>query len=384
MEVFYEKGKKYNCRVKGKPYFRTSITIDGKLRQIYGDGEKDANRKKEELKKLSASGINLDYQKANTGDVFKHWLYDIKRSDKDLKASSMARYDGAYKKHIEPYPIMSEKLSTLNSAKFQAYLTSLNEEHGVSASTATLVYRIWNMFCKWCLDRGYIAKDPCRNATIPGDYDKGKKKIEVFTREERSTILKYMAESKYQYDTVVRLAFATGMRMGELFALRWEDVDDGVIHVRHSTDNVTHIDKDGNKKRYRELWETKSVNSVRDIPILNSTNEMLKQHRSQQRVFFMAHGYGTPEYVFTTETGEVISHSNFRRSYQRMLARADVPYRKFHAVRHTFATEAIRSGVDVKDLQLLMGHSDISTTYIYVQSDNESRKNAIEKIGAIM
>ena len=66
MEVFYEKGKKYNCRVKGKPYFRTSITIDGKLRQIYGDGEKDANRKKEELKKLSASGINLDYQKANT------------------------------------------------------------------------------------------------------------------------------------------------------------------------------------------------------------------------------------------------------------------------------------------------------------------------------
>lgn len=209
-------------------------------------------------------------------------------------------------------------------------------------------------------------------------------KIEVFTREERSTILKYMAESKYQYDTVVRLAFATGMRMGELFALRWEDVDDGVIHVRHSTDNVTHIDKDGNKKRYRELWETKSVNSVRDIPILNSTNEMLKQHRSQQRVFFIAHGYGTPEYVFTTKTGEVISHSNFRRSYQRMLARAGVPYRKFHAVRHTFATEAIRSGVDVKDLQLLMGHSDISTTYIYVQSDNESRKNAIEKIGAIM
>ena len=95
MEVFYEKGKKYNCRVKGKPYFRTSITIDGKLRQIYGDGEKDANRKKEELKKLSASGINLDYQKANTGDVFKHWFYDIKRSDKDLKASTFTRYNSA-------------------------------------------------------------------------------------------------------------------------------------------------------------------------------------------------------------------------------------------------------------------------------------------------
>ena len=165
---------------------------------------------------------------------------------------------------------------------------------------------------------------------------------------------------------------------------QFQTLQEFAVHVRHSTDNVTHIDKDGNKKRYRELWETKSVNSVRDIPILNSTNEMLKQHRSQQRVFFMAHGYGTPEYVFTTETGEVISHSNFRRSYQRMLARAGVPYRKFHAVRHTFATEAIRSGVDVKDLQLLMGHSDISTTYIYVQSDNESRKNAIEKIGAIM
>ena len=385
MEPFYEKGKKYNFRVNGVPYFRATVTINGKRHQVYGDGEKDAKKKIEELKKLAATGVNLDYQKANTGEVFKHWFYDIKRSDKKLKASSMARYDGAYKKHIAPYPIMNEKLSRLNSAKFQSYLTALHEEHGVSGSTAELVCLLWKMFCSWCLDEGYINKDPCRKAVLPGKYDKGKKEIEVFTEAERAAILTYMEKTKYQYDTVIKLAFSTGMRMGELFALRWEDItSDGVIHVKHSTNRVTHIDKDGNKERYRELWETKSKNSVRNIPMTAATHEMLKKHHAQQKLFFVAHGLGTPEYVFTTETGEIISHSNFRKSYQRMLQRAGVPYRKFHAIRHTFATEAIRRGVDVKDLQLILGHSDVQTTYIYVQSDDESRKDAIEKIGAIV
>ena len=384
MEVFYEKGKKYNCRVKGKPYFRTSITIDGKLRQIYGDGEKDANRKKEELKKLSASGINLDYQKANTGDVFKHWFYDIKRSDKDLKASTFTRYNSAYTKHIAPYPIMGVKLSTLNQATLQEYITGLYEDNGVSKWNVTLVYRLWNMFCSWCYDNGYVAKDPCRNLTLPGTYDHAQREIEIFTEDERRTIHNYMKDSKYEFDTIIELAFATGMRMGELLALKWSDIDDDFIHVQRSTATVTHINKNGESERYREVWDTKTKNSVRDIPMLESTKRILTKHRAQQRVFFVEHGLGTPEFVFTSESGSLIEHSNLRRSFNRMLARAGVPQRKFHAIRHTFATEAIRRGIDVKDVQLLMGHSKLQTTYIYVQSDNESRKNAIEKIGAIM
>lgn len=384
MDVFYEKGKKYNCRIDGKPYFRTSITIDGKRRQIYGDGEKDANKKKEELKKLSASGVNLDYQKANTGEVFKHWFYNIKRTDKDLKASTFTRYNSAYIKYIEPYPIMSTKLNTLSPIAVQSYITALYEEHNVSKWNVTLVYRMWNMFCSWCYDNGYIAKDPCRNLTLPGTYDHTQRTIEIFTEDERKRILSYMRESKYEFDTIIELAFATGMRMGELLALKWGDIEDGVIHVQRSTATVTHIDKNGEGKRYREVWDTKTKNSVRDIPMLDSTKKMLAKHRAQQRVYFLEHGLGAPEYVFTSTSGTLIEHSNLRRSFDRMLGRAGVPQRKFHAIRHTFATEAIRHGVDVKDLQLLMGHSNLQTTYIYVQSDNASRKNAIEKMGAIM
>ena len=61
-----------------------------------------------------------------------------------------------------------------------------------------------------------------------------------------------------------------------------------------------------------------------------------------------------------------------------------MPYRKFHAIRHTFATEAIHRGMDMKDLQMLMGHADVQTTYIYVQSDNDAKRSAIDKMGELI
>lgn len=209
-EIFYEKGKKYNCRVKGIPYYRTSVTVNGKRKQIYGDGEKDAARKKKELIKLAESGINIDAQKQKVSAVFEHWLFSVKRLDKNLKASSFSRYASSYRKYVAPMPIASLPLLNLSSMVFQEYTTSLYEEYRASNPTIQAVLKVWKMFFAWALEEGLINRNPMRNVVVSGKYDKKKNPLEFFTSEERAKILYCLDNSDYFYDALIRLAFATG------------------------------------------------------------------------------------------------------------------------------------------------------------------------------
>lgn len=383
-EIFYERGKKYNFRLHGVPYFRKTATIDGKRRSFYGDGEKDTNRKIEEAKELAAKGFDLDKNTSRTGAVFSYWLYNVKRVDSKIKASTFARYESAFRNHIEPYPIANTLLCKLNAVAVQAYFTGMFEDEGKGYATIKSTAKIWKMFCGWAQDEGYILKNPCKNLALPGKAVNRNQLVETFSSEERKAMMDYMAKTGYEYDTIVKLAFATGMRLGELLSLRWDDIENNFIRVRRSTAVVSHVDKNGNIKRYREIWGTKTANSVRNIPILPAIFDMLKDHHEKQKQFFFCNNLGATNYVFTNTNGRLIDAANLRKSFKRMLNRAGISYRRFHCIRHSFATEAIRAGVDVKDLQLLMGHSETATTYVYVQSDADSKKAAIEKIGNLV
>ena len=381
---FYERGKKYNCRKNGRPYFRKTATIAGKRRQFYGDGEKDAIRKIKEAEQLARTGFNLDTKNAKIGPTIRYWLFNVKRVDRNLKASTFARYDIVLRNQVENRGIMALPLSKLTSATLQAYFTSLYEDDHLSGGTITNVAKVWRMFCLWAVSEGYLVRNPCTKLSLPGERVKGRPAFEIFTEAERQAISSYMEASNYRYSALIRLAFATGMREGELLALRWSDIHDGAIHVCRSAAKVSYIDKDGNRTWRKEVWDTKTPAAVRTIPILPATEKMLAKHRAAQRKALLAKGLPQSEYVFTTAGGELLTAAQLFASYRSMLARAGVKYRKFHAIRHTFATEAIRRGMDVKDLQQIMGHSSIKTTYIYVQSDDNSKRQAIQKMGALM
>ena len=384
MATFYLKGKKYNCIKNGVPYFRKSAVIGGKQRSFYGDGEKDAQRKIDEAKGLEDKGLDFDKRSAKVGETFRHWLFDIKRMDGDLKASSFSTYESQYRKFIEDKPLGGIALTALSSGVMQAIFNSMYEDGGTTGKNIRYFLRLMKQFCKWAVSEGYLVKNPCDGVTVPGDRTKTKKDIVTFTAEERGKLLSYMTETGYQYDAVIRLAFATGMRKGELLALKWEDIDGDVIHVRATTTVFSHVASDGSRERKREIWDTKSVAGMRDIPILPTTKKMLSDLRHQQKLFCFRHGFPQSEYCFINNNGRLIHPNSLDESYRRLLKRAGIPYKKFHAIRHTFATEAIRAGVPVKDLQLIMGHADIATTYIYVHATEDTKRKAIELLGEMM
>lgn len=383
-EVFYEKGKKYNCYKNGIPYFRKTATIHGKRYEFYGDGEKDALNKIEEAKKMAFVGFNYDEHTARVGKIFEYWLFNIKRVDRDIKPTTFARYEALFRLHIKPYPIASMLMTKLSTATVQEYATSMYEDDGVSSSTIHSTIKLWRLFCSWAQEEGYLVRNPAKNVSIPGTKEHKEEKVEYFSEEERDRLMTYMATHKYEYDTLIKLAFATGMRQGELLSLQWADIYDGLIHIKRSTAIVPHIDKDGNVTRKREVWDTKTENAVRNIPIRPAIQKILDEHKEKQREHFAKNGLINPTYVFTNMNGKLVDATNLRKSFERLQASAGVPYKRFHCIRHTFATEALRRGVDVKEVQKLMGHSNLSTTYIYVQSDDNSRRKAMDQIGDIV
>jgi len=213
--VFFEKGRKYNCRVHGKPYYRTSVTIDGKRRQVYGDGEKDAQRKVEALKQLSKGGVNLDHTKAKVADAFSYWLFNVKWMDVKVKASSFARYESVYRLYVRPCDISGLRMCELTHAVMQCYANRMYEEKGVSTATIRYTLSIWKMFTRWAVAEGYLARDPCKSLIVPGGTGDraGKREIETFSEEERRDIIKmYLPAAQIRKYDLLRLVTLSGVR----------------------------------------------------------------------------------------------------------------------------------------------------------------------------
>ena len=254
-KTFYVKGKKYNCVKNGTPYFRKTAVINGKQRSFYGDGEKDALRKIEEAKALEKQGFDFDKRTAKIEPTFRAWLFDVKRVDRNIKATTFASYDGIFRKFIVGQPLGRITLSALTSSALQRCLNEQYESGNASGKNINYFMTLFKQFCRWAVNEGFLAKNPCPNIVIPGERVKVKKTIETFTDEERRTLLRYMEQNEYTYDDLIRLAFATGMRKGELLGLRWDDIDGDVIHVRQTAVEFDQIAGRG-ARPYAYQWRT--------------------------------------------------------------------------------------------------------------------------------
>jgi integrase len=149
-------------------------------------------------------------------------------------------------------------------------------------------------------------------------------------------------------EALYRLAIASGLRQGELLALRWQDVDldAGTITVRHTLTQGT-----------RRLAEPKTDRARRTIAIDEDTVAALIAHRDRQRIVRLGGGF-----VFATADGNPLDHRNLVRSYHAALARAGIPRQPFHHLRHACATLLLESGEDLANVSKLLGHSSLATT----------------------
>lgn len=210
-----------------------------------------------------------------------------------------------------------------------------------------------------------------------------KKDIKFFTLEEQDRFMDAIVGDKLEIAFV--LALSTGMRIGEILALRWKDVDlrEGVIRVTQSLNRIKIHDPKSKKKTELCFQETKTKSGRRSIPLPeNVLMELkaykLKQQHEQSNVISL---FSDNDLVVCTELGNPVEPRNLMRSFYRIIKAAKIPKTNFHSLRHTFASRALEVGIPPKVVQEMLGHSTIVMTldtYSHVIPD--MKKDAAAKI----
>ena len=161
-----------------------------------------------------------------------------------------------------------------------------------------------------------------------------------------------------------------GLRIGEVCALKWEDIDfeNRIINVTHTLQRV-YVSRRNTKVIYTT---PKTQKSLRKIPINNNLYVILK-------VF--SKNYDKGDFILSGDKNKWIEPIAYRYTYKKILKSAKVTYKKYHTLRHTFATRCINVGMDVKSLSEILGHSNVTITLnTYVHSSFATKNKFINRL----
>ena len=257
------------------------------------------------------------------------------------------------------------------SIQIQEYYNKLGKNK--SYSQIKKLHKLLKQFFIYAEEEGYIIKNPCNNITLPNKQAKIKvDNIEYFNEKEVEQ-LKYAFKNNKFYNLVL-FALGTGLRQGELLALKWENVNlkDKYIEVKESVKKVYIFDSDGNKKLETIYQNPKSLSSIRKVDLPDKIVELLS-NMNKNTIF-----------VFEDENGQPYSAKTLFGNWKKVLNDNNIPHKKFHSLRHTYATMLLTKGVDLKTVQDLMGHSDITITQIYLHVLPKTKSDAVNKLNELL
>jgi integrase len=334
-------------RWEGRYYVPTE---DGPKRKvIYGKTRAEVSEKLTKALSDRANGIVYDNENITIGEYLDVWL---KRSVYgSVRQSTYDRDTNLVNNHIKPV-LGSLKLKKLNSAHVQNFYRN-RLDTGLSASTVRKIHDILRRglaeAVDWHLTQRNVADVVKPPRPVP-------KEIVALSTDETRRLLDAAAEDRLE--ALYVLAVHTGMRQGEMLALRWQDVDieNAVLSVRRT------LTRKGGKIAFGEPKTKKSRRSIRLTP---QAVDALRAHLERQLrdMEILGDHYQDQGLIFTTDTGAPINPSNLRqRSFTPLLKRAGLPHMRFHDLRHTCATLLLSRGVHPKFVQELLGHATIAIT----------------------
>lgn len=299
-------------------------------------------------------------------DVYEAWI-PIK--EKQVKASTLSVYKMIFVKVINP-AIGNIDVELLNKKVIIPFIYDSMEKHGRSAKYCNDILIVLKMLIHYASEEFEINVPDTRWKMVwPTKAKTGTTKVERYSPSEYRKIVDYAMENPSPRNLGILLAICTGMRIGEVCALQWSDVDivQKTIHVNKTIERVYNPD---DKTSWIEIGTPKTTSSDRYIPIMKNILPLVK------RFFAVCN----PDYYVCTCSDHFIEPRTFR-NYYKVFIKDKVKLNhciKFHGLRHTFATTLIENKVDIKTTSALLGHSDISTTLnIYVHPSDEAKREAM-------
>ncbi len=301
-------------------------------------------------------------------ELCEEWLASAKLR---VKHSSYCCYEKLINKHIIPYfgNIGYGELGTPIINEFSEHKLKFGRVNGFGGLSAKSVHDIlvvMRSVAKYA-EREYGYRNPMRNISMPKSESK---EAEVFDKDERGRLQNYLRSNLTESNLGILLTMYSGLRIGELCALTWKDIDfkNGVVRVSKALQRVP--DKSGKGRTALIVTSPKSKTSVRDIPVPAFVLDILKRNERS--------GY------ILSGTNKPVEPRTMQNRFKAVLKDCGVRIANFHLIRHTYATVCIESGFDAKTVSELLGHSNVNITLNrYVHSSMEMKKKCVAGLNLV-
>lgn len=308
---------------------------------------------------------------------YREWLMEwlecyVKPSSKQ---KTYIRYSEIVSQHIIR-SLGDYEMSELTPLILQRFTTELLQNgnlktgKGLSANSVNGIITVIQNSLKVACAIGLITEYAADKIKRPKAREK---QVTCFTPTEQKQIEQAVLNGNKPKMFGVVLCLYTGLRIGELLALEWTDIDfqKGVISVSKSC----HDGKDNNGKFARITDTPKTVTSEREIPFPKQLITYLRNLKKESNSVF----------VVAADSDRLISVRAYQRSFELFLKRLNIPHKGFHSLRHTFATRALECGMDVKTLSEILGHKNPTVTLKrYVHSLLDHKKDMMNRVGKLL
>lgn len=315
---------------------------------------------------------NVLFAKDITVDTwFEYWIENIKRHS--IGKNSIKDYKSKYTNHIKP-TIGNMIIKDVKPLHCQAVLSNMTNDYADSVIKGCR-FVMQAMFYS-AVENELITKNPVTKS-IQAKSKKQSVQKDALTISEQTSLLSASAKSTFYNDWA--LALQTGLRVGELTALCWSDVD--------FNNKIIHVNKTMSYDHAEQKWEIgtpKTRSSTRDIPLTHEAIRILKSQK-EKRSKIKIIPFQFSDLVFLNKYGKPTTRSTYDEALKRKCDKIGIKRISMHILRHTFATRCIEAGMRPKTLQMILGHTNISMTMdLYVHVSNEEKAKEVENVETML
>ena len=344
--------------IYGFAYGKTFTEVKEQLEIYYGDS---AAAPKERM-------VSTNKRSVTVADVANRWL---STTSLRVKLSTYARYTAALDLHILPL-LGKSRIKKLTAADVSRFALDKLENGrvdgsgGLSAKTVRDLLSIIKAIVDYAFTENFISSEI--TITYPKQQQRA---MRVLSRQEQYSIEAILTNDIDIYKLGILLCLYTGLRVGEVCALRWQDIspDFDKLTVQQTLQRVKDTGGVENKTKIH-VDTPKSQHSVRDVPIPKFLSPYLRKFACEGHIFFLC----TTDAAFSEPR-------NMQNHFVRYARAANVADANFHSTRHTFATRCIEAGVDIKSLSEMLGHANVNITLnSYVHSSFNQKCEGIKKL----
>lgn len=362
---------------------------DGKRHSVTTSTLEELREKEEEIRRDVSDGIRADSQNVTLNELFGLWK-NLKRG---LKDNTYQNYCYMYNQFVSE-DIGKLCVRKLKRSDVKRFYNKLADERGLKIATIDNIHTVLHQVLELAVEDNYVRNNVSDNLLKElkqtHHFDDGHKR--ALTVPEQELFLNFLASEKTQYHhwyPIFAVMLGTGMRVGEICGLRWDDIDfeNGMIDVNHTLVYYTHAENGC----YFGVHTPKTKAGERQIPMLQSVREALEQERTYQEYNRMKCNVsvdGFTNFIFINRFGNLQHQGTLNKALRRIIRDCNdmqlskgkknpvlLPNFSCHSLRHTFTTRLVEAGVNIKVIQELCGHSRSDVTLdIYTTVTKELKK----------